>query len=555
MIGATGSRKACTGRGNRGDVLHAVKRIADRTWHDISGCGCRPDQVSRIGAECRKLLPACALKQQIAAGGQRAGAATALALCPGNLAHDRVPGQQVRTGVFQNRPSQRGVRLLGQADVHELIAQNLAALFCNIRSHTITGRHVHQPGVGVIGLRRPSVGTGWYNVEPLAGLAVVGLRIKDRLPVVLRIKTRRPVDAGHERIRRHDLAGGHFNDIENAVLGRLHHHVLLFTRHQDVGNRERRCTVVIKAFHWRGLVVPLVLAGFRIQRHDGGDKQVVAAIRRTQIRRPGNAVPGPEDHRFGLRVVENAVPNRAAAAGFPPVTGPGIGRHGHHAIGCRVIGTLGRIARHGPKAPQRLAGFRIVRREEATRIELSATLTDVHNAIADARCAGDGIGHGTIGHLHVPRLLSGFGVDRNQAAIQRAPDDLAVPIGHAPVGDVAAQGDTRDLTRHVRVELPQQLSGSGVERVDLAPRCGHVQTTVDDKRRALVAAALGQGRGPRQAQLVHVTRVDLRQRAEALLAGIAPMAAPLSTGIRARVAARCQTCRPTKCERRANHSH
>src|SRR2546430_848662 len=79
----------------------------------------------------------------------------------------------------------------------------------------------------------------------------------------------------------------------------------------------------------------------------------------------------------------------------------------------------------------------------------------------------------------------------------------------------------------LRIELPQELAGSGVEGEHVAPGARRVHHAVDHDRRGLHAAR-GAARDvvrPREAELAHVGRRDLRQRAEALLP-IRPSVAP-----------------------------
>src|SRR5262249_43196846 len=148
--------------------------------------------------------------------------------------------------------------------------------------------------------------------------------------------------------------------------------------------------------------------------------------RRTDARRPRNAVAGTEHHGVGLRVEDDAVPDGAAAAGLPPFAVPGLRGHTHHFIGGLFVGTVGRVARYRPEAPQFLARLGIERGEEAARIELATAFTDVHDAIADARRTGDGIGDVRIGDPLLPHLLAGLRIHGDHAAIERGPDDLAV---------------------------------------------------------------------------------------------------------------------------------
>src|SRR5690606_3201776 len=138
--------------------------------------------------------------------------------------------------------------------------------------------------------------------------------------------------------------------------------------------------------------------------------------------------------------------------------------------------------------PQCLAGLSVMGGEKTACVELATTLADVHDAVADARRAGDGIRQAAVGDLHIPDLAAGFSVQRDQAPVDRSDDDLAVPVRGAAVRDVAADAARGQFARHLRIELPQLLAGHGIEGEDLAPWPGQVKLAVDDQRRALVAA-------------------------------------------------------------------
>src|SRR5690606_11674732 len=136
------------------------------------------------------------------------------------------------------------------------------------------------------------------------------------------------------------------------------------------------------------------------------------------------------------------------------------------------------------------------------RVELAAALADVHDAVADARRAGDGIRQAAVVYLHVPDLAAGFRVQRDQASVDRSDDDLAVPVGGAAIRDVAADAARREFARHLRIEFPQLLAGHGIEGEHLAPWPGQIKLAIDDQRRALVAALVGDVGIPGETQLV-----------------------------------------------------
>src|SRR5690606_38990755 len=141
-------------------------------------------------------------------------------------------------------------------------------------------------------------------------------------------------------------------------------------------------------------------------------------------------------------------------------------------------------------------GVGVMRGEETAGVELTATLADVDDAIADARRTGDRIRLVRVGDLHIPDLVAALRVDRDPASVDGADDELAVPVRGAAVGDLAADAGRRQFARHLRVELPQLLTRDGVEGKHLAPRAGQIELAIDHQRRALVAALVGDVRVP-----------------------------------------------------------
>ncbi len=73
-----------------------------------------------------------------------------------------------------------------------------------------------------------------------------------------------------------------------------------------------------------------------------------------------------------------------------------------------------------------------------------------------------------IEHLAFPHLLAALGIDRDQAPVERSPDDLPLPHGDATIHDPTAKLHGPGAGT-LRVVLPELLAGLRVERVDLAP--------------------------------------------------------------------------------------
>ena len=306
---------------------------------------------------------------------------------------------------------------------------------------------------------------------------------------------------------------------------------------------------VVPGVAGRGLVVPDVFAGIRVERHDRGQVQVVAASRAAVLLVPRRAVADPDVEQVQLRVVGHRVPHRPAAADLPPLAArPGRRRPLQRG---RFKG-LRRIARHGVEAPFLLAGFRVVGTHVAAHAQLGAAVADEHQPLHHARRTGDRVGLVDGRGLHRPQQLAVIGVQRLQAPVDRAHEDLAAPCRHAAIHRVAAQVH-RPLPRHLGVVLPQQCAGLRVEGVDHAPGAGHVKAAVDHDRGGFHAAVGGEVEGPREPQPAHVRGVDAIERTEALLGIAAPVAQPV---VRFAVG-RCDACaihgshgRHRRCDRR-----
>src|SRR5262249_40808605 len=152
-----------------------------------------------------------------------------------------------------------------------------------------------------------------------------------------------------------------------------------------------------------------------------------------------------------------------------------------------------------------------IRGHETAHAHFAAAVTDDDLAVDDARRAGDRVALRRIGRLHAPRGLAGLHVERDQASVERADEDLVAPHADTAIHDVAARVH-RLRADHLRIEAPFLFAGARVERVHLAPCRRHVHRAVDDDRRRLLAAARIEIEVPREAELLYVVFADLLQR-------------------------------------------
>src|SRR6185503_15121280 len=116
---------------------------------------------------------------------------------------------------------------------------------------------------------------------------------------------------------------------------------------------------------------------------------------------------------------------------------------------------------------------------------------DEHLALRYTRGHGDGV---VIAHLaepqalrngiHRPHFLAGLRVDGDEARIERAHDDLAIPGRDAAVheADVVTQAHARDH----RVVFPELLAGLAVEGVHHVACRRDIDDAVDVQRRAVL---------------------------------------------------------------------
>ena len=371
-------------------------------------------------------------------------------------------------------------------------------------------RDVDEAGIGAERHRVPVVAAERSRryVDGLIGVA--GARELDR-PAAREIDVAGPGD-GDELLGRDQFACAAVEDVEEAVLRRLHEDLAYPAADRQLGEHDRLGGGVVPGVAGRRLVVPDVLAGIGAERDDRRQEQVVAAAGAPQVAVPGRAVADADVEQVEFRVVDDGVPYRAAASSRPPLAGPGLGGHPHRL----VLEAVRRVARHGVEAPGALAGLGVVGVDVAAHAVLGAAVADDHLALGDPGRAGDRV-HRVFGDRHRrPRDLPGLGVEGDQPAVEGAGDHLAAVESGAAVHGVAA-GLHRDGTRHFRIVDPQRFAGDRVEGVDHVPGAGRVHHAVDDQRRGLEAPLRVRLLDPGDAEPVDVAVVDLVQHAVALL--------------------------------------
>src|SRR5690606_26267364 len=170
---------------------------------------------------------------------------------------------------------------------------------------------------------------------------------------------------------------------------------------------------------------------------------------------PRRAVAGADIKKIELGIVRHRVPDGAAAAELPPLAVPRLGGHRHRFVLEAVRG----IAGHREETPDELAGLRVVRGDVTAHAVFGAAVADEHTALHDAGRPGDRIGQvAREERVDLPDGHAGRGIERDEAAVERADVDLAVPRRDAAIHDVAARA-AAPLARHLRVVHPEPLAG------------------------------------------------------------------------------------------------
>jgi hypothetical protein len=180
-------------------------------------------------------------------------------------------------------------------------------------------------------------------------------------------------------------------------------------------------------------------------------------------------------------------------------------------------------SRHRPEAPDFLAGFLIVRRDEPVGAMLAAADAGDHQVSGEERR-----GRGEVILLHVrersiPDERAGPLVEREHARVVGL-EEQAV----AGNRDAAIRPGRR-ARRARALEVPDLASAAGVERVDFVDG-RHVHDPVDDDGRDLQGAGVGQREQPARHEARDVGLFDLRERRIAVAARIAVVRGPRRFG-------------------------
>ncbi len=258
---------------------------------------------------------------------------------------------------------------------------------------------------------------------------------------------------------------------------------------------------------------------------DGDDRrqiQVVATAWAADLPIPWRAVSGADIQQIQLGIVGHGIPGRAAAAILPPFTGPGRECPGQFGRFLR----LGRVAGDNVKTPGHLPAIRVIGRKITPHAELSAAIADDDLAMDHTRRTRDSVRLHIVGSLGRPYLLAGHRVERNQAAVEGADEDLAFPYRDAAIDHVAAGMPPLRLG-HAGIEFPQLLAAGRINREYPAPCERRIHHAVDHDRRGFQPAVVIEIDRPGEPETIDVAVIDFGERTVALLRIGAAVAEPV----------------------------
>src|SRR4029077_8246250 len=135
---------------------------------------------------------------------------------------------------------------------------------------------------------------------------------------------------------------------------------------------------------------------------------------------------------------------------FPPLARPGLGGHRHGLVLERLRG----IARHGVKAPEKLAGLGIIGRDIAAHAVLVTAVANDDPAFDDARRHRNGVRLARVDRHDAPDWLAGSRIECTQAAVKDADEYLSLPSGNASIDDITAAPHTQ-RARHRGIVGPE----------------------------------------------------------------------------------------------------
>src|ERR1019366_6519828 len=152
--------------------------------------------------------------------------------------------------------------------------------------------------------------------------------------------------------------------------------------------------------------MPNVFPGVGLESHDGAGEQILAALGTPVLLVPRSAVADTDVQEIKFGIVEDGIPNGAAATDLPPFTRPGLSRLRKNCLLERLRGTSGHVI----KAPLQLARLRVIGGTITAHAKFAPAVADNHFALHDARRTGDGVAPLRVDRQLLPNQLAGSGL-------------------------------------------------------------------------------------------------------------------------------------------------
>ena len=269
-----------------GHILPAVHGVGDRRGRDAQPEVPRPELLATVRPiRCEGAVEA-PLEDQIASGGHGPRAVHAgKRNFPSKLLPHRIPRPEGGEDVVVPKRRTEASTHPGPSDpgLGSPGGQIDAAVVVDVGG--VDGGEVGQPGIPVVRHGVPAVSPQRARRHHLPAIPEAGLRDLHR-PPRLHVDVGRPRHLG-EGLRRDQRAVGPVQHVEEAVLRGMHEDLPLHAVEDEIGQDDVHVGVVVPRLPGRRLIVPEVVAGVGIQRHDGRQEEIVAAVRAPDLLVPG----------------------------------------------------------------------------------------------------------------------------------------------------------------------------------------------------------------------------------------------------------------------------
>src|SRR5258708_24021736 len=318
------------------------------------------------------------------------------------------------------------------------------------------------------------------------------------------------------------FTGGAVEDVEETVFGSVKQSFSRGVVDREVGKDDGLGGIIIPGVAGSFLVMLDVFAALGRKGDDGGDEEIVSTLGAASAGGRRSRVADTEVDEIKVGVVGDRVPDGAASAQFASLPLPSLRSFLEDG---RFVG-LRRIPGDRVETPNHLSRVGVVGRDVATHAVLGATIADQDVSFDDTWCASDGVGEMWVNGESFPDGLSGGGIKRDEAAIERGDENFSSPNGDAAIDDVAA-GVDGPLGWNLRIVRPEFFAGGGSDCEDSAPRAGEVHDSIPNDECHFITAVAVEIHIPGEGELADVLIVNLLQGTEALFAVSSPVGHPV----------------------------